>query len=110
MSKNIIENKHYLTLLLSTTAKAQALALLQTATKEQILLLSEIALNLTHLELPKKAKFYVSKKKKLLERLSSKTLARSRKQALIQKNAKFILDLLLSLKSQLSELLEHQDY
>lgn len=103
MSKHLIENKHYLALLLSTS-KAQALALLQTTTKEQLLLIAEIAHNLQHLILPRKAKHYVTRKKRLFERLASKKISRSVKLSLVQKNAKYILDLLWSLKAQLSEL------
>ena len=103
MSKNLIENQHFLQLLLSTT-KDQALALLQTVTKDQLLLISEIAANILQLELPKKAQFYVKQKKKLIERLASKKLSRSKKVSSLQKNAKFILQLLWSLRLQLSEL------
>ena len=103
MTKNIVNNKNFLELIL-TTSKEQALALLHTATKEQQLLISEIAHNIFDLPLPKKAKYYVTKKRKLFERIASKKLSRTKKNSLIQKNAKYILLLLWALKPQLSEL------
>ena len=103
MSENLIENKHFLALLLSTS-REQAIALLQTVTKEQLLLISEIAQNILHLPLPKKAKYYVTKKKKLLERIASKQLSRSKKSSLISKNASYLMLLMWSLKTQSNEL------
>ena len=103
MSKNLIANKHFLQLLLSTS-REQALSLLHTTTKDQLLLISEIAQNILQLPLPKKAKHYLGKKKKLIERIASKKLAQSKKLSLIQKNAKYLYLLLLALRLQLSEL------
>lgn len=103
MSKNLIENRSFLDLIL-TTSRDQALSLLHTITKEQLLLISEISYNILHLPLPKKAKYYVSRKKKLFERLASRTLSRTKKLTLIKKNAKHILQLLWSLKQKFSEL------
>lgn len=103
MSRNVINNKHFLALILSTT-KEQALALLNTITKDQILLLSEIAKNILELPLPTKARHYVSKKKRLIERIANKTLSHSKKVTLLKKNAKYILQLLLAIKLQLIEL------
>lgn len=103
MSKNVINNQNFLSLLLSTS-KEQAIALLQTSTKDQLLLIAEIAHNILQLPLPKKAKHYVNKKKKIIERLADKKLSQTRKFSLVEKNAQFLLQLLLSIKSQLNEL------
>lgn len=103
MSKNLKNNTQFLQLLLSTS-KEQALALLYTATKEQILLLTEIALNILQLPLPNKAQHYVTKKKKLFQRLASAKVSKVSKQSIIDKNANYILQVLLSLKQQLTDL------
>ena len=103
MSKKLIANRHFLELLLSTS-REQALTLLTTVTKEQVLLIAEIAYNILQLPLPKKAKYYVNKKKKLIERLASKKLSLKKRTALITKNAKYLMLLLWALKQQFSEL------
>ena len=103
MSRNITNNKHFLELLLSTS-KQQALALLYTATNQQILLLSEIAHNILQLPLPKKAEHYVTKRKKLFEALANTKRNLALKRSSIDKNADYILQVLLALKQQLSAL------
>ena len=103
MTKNLVDNTHFLNLLLSTS-REQGVALLQTITKEQLLLVSEIAKNIQLLPLPKKAKYLVTKKKKLVTRIADRNLSRTKKLPLIRKNAVYVLSLLLSLKAQLSEL------
>ena len=104
MSKNFIDNKAFLELLLSTSKK-QAVSLLQTTTKEQLLLLSEIFFNILNLPLPKTARQYVTKKKKLIQRLASKKTNKSQKLSLIKKHSRFLQQLLFVLKRQLNELL-----
>ena len=103
MSKNVASNKYFLNLLLSTS-KEQALALLYTPTNEQLLLLQEIAFNILKLPLPKKAQHYVSKKRKLFQRLASGKLSNSIRRSIIEKNADYILQVLLALRQQLNEI------
>ena len=104
-SKNLRINKTFLDLLLSTSTE-QALALLDTATKDQLLLISEIAKNILRLPLPnRKAELYVAKRKKLFQTLANKSLSRARKIKTIRRNANHIMHVLLALKQQLSELL-----
>lgn len=102
MSKNLVNNKHFLALLLSTS-KEQALALLYTLTRQQLVLLSEIAFNVLDLPLPNKAQHYVTKKKKLFERIASSKTSTAAKRSAIEKHANYILQVLLALKQQLSE-------
>ena len=103
MSKNIIENKSFLNLLLTTT-REQALALLDSITPNQQLLIIEIIKNVLNLNLPKKAKFYVNKKHKLFERIASKKISKTVTRRLIQKNSSHLLLTLWALKQQLSDL------
>lgn len=103
MSKHLLDNKSFLDLLLSTSTE-QALSLLQTVTKDQLLLLSEIAKNILVLPLPKRGQLYVNKKKKLFVRLADKKLSRTKKLSLVHKNARYLLNTLLSLKAQLQSL------
>ena len=104
MSKQLDTNKNFIKLLLNTT-KDQASALLDTITKEQIRLISEISLNVLNLDLPKKATQLVQRKKKLFEKLSKKQTPPKTKQSLIRKNYKHIILTLWSLKPQLEQLL-----
>ena len=72
MSKKINEQKAFLHLLLNTT-KEQARALLYTVTPSQILVLSEIALNLLELPLPPNIESTIHKRKGVLKKLGDKT-------------------------------------
>lgn len=69
MSKNLIKNTNFLKLLL-TTSKQQGIQLLKTVTDSQILLLSEIAHNLITLKHIKNIGKIISKRRRLLSKLS----------------------------------------
>ena len=103
MSKHLVKNKDYLTLLLNTS-KNQAVALIDSATTEQIALLSEIAYNLLRLPLGKKAARLVKSKQQVFDRLAKKGLSLEQKQRLLRKNYKLILTVLWELKQQLQQL------
>ena len=103
MSKNVLNNNSFLKLILNTS-KEQGLALLHSVTPEQVLFLSEIALNILQLPLPKKATALVNKKKKIYQRLANKKFSKTRKKDIIKKNSHQLLLLLLSIKQQLLSL------
>ena len=103
MSKNVVKNRQYLFLLLNTS-KDQAVALIDTATPDQIALLSEIAYNILRLPLDKAASSLVKKNKTLFEQLATAKLSNSRKQLLLSKHYKSLLMTLWALKSQLMQL------
>lgn len=103
MSKNVVKNKQYLFLLLNTS-KDQAVALIDTATPEQIALLSEISYNILRLPLEKEAATLVKRNKKLFEQLSAAKLNNSRKLSLLSKHYKPFLMTLWALKPQLMQL------
>ena len=103
MSKHLVKNRDYLMLLLNTS-KNQAVALIDSATTEQIALLSEIAYNLLRLPLGKKAARLVKSKQQVFDQLAKKGLGLEQKQRLLRKNYKLILTVLWELKQQLQQL------
>ena len=103
MSKNVVKNKQYLFLLLNTT-KDQAAALINTATPEQIALLSEIAYNILRLPLEKAAASLVKRNKTLFEQLATEKVTNSKKKLLLSKHYKPFLMTLWALKPQLMQL------
>jgi len=105
MSNTIIKEKHFLILLLSTE-KDQARALLETVTNTQINALSEIIYNCQHLSLSKKATILFRRRKKYLSKLSNKSLSNNSKRYLIGKHYRQLLDTLISIKNKLIELLQ----
>ena len=103
MSKHIAKNTHFLSLLLNTS-NDQAIALLYTATPEQLQLLSEIAYNLLELPLNKKAVHLVKAKKQFFETFAHKKLAQAQKIRLLRKHSEHLLTTLLAVKGQLEQL------
>lgn len=104
MSETVRVNEAYLTLLLNTPSKKQAVLLLSSATKEQIHALSEIALNLLHLPLGKEASKEVNKRRRLLEKLADKKLSFKRKGQLIKKHHRSMIDVLHPVREQILRL------
>ena len=103
MSALLNSNKEFVHLLLNSS-KDQAVALLFTATKAQLDLITEIIFNLLQLPLPPKATRLVKKNIKTLQALSRKQTARSTKQRLLKNHYRDILPLLWAVKSQLASL------
>ena len=101
MSKHLEKNKNFLRLVLNTS-KDQATALLHTITPGQVLLLSKIALNLSHLPLSKKAERLLEKNKKLFSNLQDKNISTSQKRDLIRKHYKHLLLTLWAVRQQLN--------
>ena len=97
--------KHFLQLLLNTTP-LQAISLILTATDDQIIAISEIAYNLIQLPLKGKEKDLIKKRQKILKKISNKNLTLKKKQELIQRHRKIIINILLFFKQKLIELLK----
>lgn len=104
MSKALNKNKHFISLLL-TTSKDQAASLIDSITSEQVSAIAEIIHNLLILPLAKKPKHLIKKKEKLFEKIAHKRTSNEKRRQLIRKNYKFILPLLWSVKLQLEQLL-----
>lgn len=100
MSTHIQKNKSFLDLLLQTS-KRQAKALLNTITSEQVLLIIEVIKNILELILPKKARYYVERKRKLLQKIIAKSISKTKKALLIKKHSSLLLLLFYAIKQQL---------
>ena len=103
MSKNIEENKAFLKLFLNTT-KAQQKALLYTLTDTQVRVLKEIIYNLRNFKLPRKPTKTI--KRRAIVRLSKSTTSLTQARKLVKKNFKDIIDIFVSVKDELAELLK----
>lgn len=99
----------YLKLLLTTPSRTQSIALLDTCTDQQIEALADISKNLLHLPLSPQARIIVSKRKTLLQKLSSPSLNHSAKARVISKHYRLILDILKAVKIPLLRLLKEKN-
>ena len=87
MSENLQRNKDFVKLLITTT-QTQVKALLSTVTPAQVQCLVEIAYNLLTL------KKFRHKQKKLLEIISKSSVSKTRKQSVIVKYNRILLNIL----------------
>ena len=105
MSKRLVNNKCFITLLLNTTGE-QSKALLYTITEDQVFVISEIFHNLNTLPLPTKTKNALRKRKLFVHKLDSHKLSWKTKRRFIEINYKFVLEIFLGIKTQLKSLLK----
>jgi len=105
MSKSVLKEKFFLILLLSTE-KEQARALLDTVTNNQVSVISEIIYNCQQLTLPKKAALLFKRRKLYLSKISNKSISVNTRKQLIRSHYRQLLDTLLSIKNKLLELLQ----
>ena len=103
MSKHFSKNREFLHLILHST-KDQAVALIDTITPDQALLLSEIAHNVLQLPLPKKAQHLVNTKRKLFIKIADKKTTKDTKKRIIRKHFKHLLLTLWAIRPQLDQL------
>lgn len=104
MSKRIVKCKSFFILLLNTS-KQQGQALLDTVTKEQTHAIAEIAYNLLNISLKGSIKKKVSKRRKILQKLSNKNLQYRGKSLLIYKHSRCIYDTLINFSTQIQSLM-----
>ena len=103
MSKNVEENKTFLKLFFNTT-NLQQKALLYSLTDAQVRVLKEIIFNLRkNFQLPRK--FARTLKRRSIQKLSRSSLSLTQARLLIKANYKDITALLMSVRSELEELL-----
>ena len=100
MTTQLQKNKSFVLLLLNTESKQKS-ALLESATKSQLLTIVEIFKNLSVLQIPDSTKKVLRLRPRVYKSLQSKLLKRKT----ILRNAHFILRGLLSVKSQLQQIL-----
>ena len=105
MSKLLRNNAPFISLLLSTPSRQQAIALLDTATPEQAKTIAEIGKNLLLLPLSAKVRLTVNKRRKLLEKLADAKISAKKKYLLISKHFRLILEVLYAAKKGLLEIL-----
>ena len=105
MSKRLFRESAFIELLLNGD-KQQAYALIDTATRDQVLALIEIFINLHRLKVPNKTEHLLKKRKRLFQPLISDKVNVKRKQSLIRQHRLQILDTLRSVRSKLLELLK----
>ncbi len=105
MSK-ITKAKNFMLLLL-TCSKPQARALIETASPDQVLALSETILNiLTNQKgLTSKGRSTITRHRKLLERIGSRKLLEKTKYSLVRNHWKLVWTLVLEIKAKLKQLL-----
>lgn len=124
MSKNLSENRAFLTLLLEST-NLQARALLDSATKKQIVVLSEIISNFMRIsgkdkrtKTTERNNFAIkdrsidamlNAKRSPFNRIASRNVSTATKARLIRRHRKLILRFLIRVKTQLLGLLASQE-
>ena len=99
-------NADYIRLLLTSDSRNQVIALLDTATKEQISALSEIFHNITRLPIAPETKVGINARQKLLEKLSDKKTTTRQKGQLLSRHQRIIIDILHSVRGSLLSLLK----
>ena len=105
MSKRLLKEQPFLELLL-TTYKAQAKALTESITLNQVEVIIEILTNLQKLKVPQSTKVLLQKRKKVLTSLTNTRTKLSTKLRIARKHFRQIIDTLLSVKKQLIQLLK----
>ena len=105
MSKLLKKNADYLSLLLRTHSHKQAIALLVTATTDQIQAISEIALNLVNLPLSGEAEAQVNKRRRFLERIGNNHSSLKARARLLKRNHRILLEILHPVTGQILRLL-----
>ena len=102
-----MKSQHYL-LLLINSQQNQGIALLETASPQQVVDLARVIYNLSaNTDLVEtKSKRILSKNKKLVKKLSDKKISEIGKYRIIRNNAKIIYQLLASSKNLLSKVLQ----
>lgn len=101
------DHRDYLSLLLNTSPIQQK-ALIDTITEGQVLLLSEIALNLLQLEVGYKGKKFLKSKTELLQQLANKKRTEKFKARIIRNNRLSVLRILHFFKEPLLSLLQNE--
>ena len=104
MSNNLNEHSYFIKLLLETS-KQQARALLETVTNKQVIVISEICLNLLTIPLDKETASIINRRKQILKKLSNSKLTVKIKRRLIATHYRQISHTLLHIKNQLLDLL-----
>ena len=104
MSRRLRDCSSYLRLLLSGD-KIQSEAILVTATDKQVECLSEIIRNILRLPVGKKTRDLITKHKKILDKLSDNNISVRKRLEIVQSSPAKVLDVLLSVKSKLIQLL-----
>lgn len=104
MRGNLLEQRDYLSLLLKTSSLQQK-ALIDTITDEQVLLLSEIALNLLQLDLGYKGKKFLKSKVPLLKQVANTKRTEKFRGRIIRRNRLAILRILNFFKDPLLSLI-----
>ena len=103
MSVKIRKCREFFHLLLSTD-KIQALALLKTASEDQLHCITEISHNLLQITLKGEISQKVRKRRHILKHLANKKTSYKAKSKLLYKHSISMLDTLLSFKRQILEL------
>lgn len=100
MKSRLIQEKHFIILLISTTSHNQAQALLQSAQPNQVNAISEIVKNIrkNSTSIPKTTKKLLSRHSKLFQKLSSKKTSEKKRFRLVVKHWKLINKFLKSIK------------
>lgn len=105
MSVKLKQCREFFVILLSGN-KRQGLALLDTATREQVHCISEIAHNLLSLPLRGAVAKKIEKRQRTLRILSSKKNSYSKKSKTLYKSSKSVLDTLLAVRNEILSLTE----
>ena len=105
MSSLLKDNASYIALILNTSSKTQAAALLDTATREQIRTLDEICRNLLSLPLSSTSKQTIDTKRTFLTRFTNPKLTSSAKGKLISKHYRLMLTILFAVKRDLLDVI-----
>ena len=106
---SVFSSQDYVKLLLTTPSRTQAIALLDTATDNQISSLSDIAKNLLLLPLSPRAKRVVEKRKGLLKKISNYSLSYRQRGSLLSKHYRLVLEVLSAVKHPLLKLLKDRN-
>ncbi len=102
---NKIKQSKEFILLLLICSRPQARAILETSSPEQILALSEIALNFVDQKLKSTKSSLFKRRKKVIEKLGSRKFKERTKYSLVCKNWELVWKLVLDLKPTLKKLL-----
>ena len=105
MSTHLTAERYYIHLLLNTTSRLQAKALLYTATPLQVRVLCEIALNIRRMTPPKSATSKLKKHKGFLTKLAQQRQCKKKQLILIQDNYSPFLAIIRIFKKDIQQLI-----
>ena len=99
------KNRAFLTLILTTTNRQQAIALLETSTPLQIDALSELAIHLPALKVGHRARVVLERRHSVLSYLSKTKISKTKKLEHIRRHRIALLEILTSVKEPLLKVL-----